>query len=502
MLANQAMMWKERNSEYYNTINQKIQLRKNLGKKLKRRMLKDPVWTVEKVFRSPLWSKQEEIVQSVFNNPRTAVRSCHGVGKSYIAGRVILAFLYTFHPSIVISTAPTWRQVEKLVWKEVRAAYNGAAIRLGGNLSPKTPELQIKQDEWYAIGLSTNEPDRFQGFHAENILVVVDEAAGVSEDIYEGIEGVLTSVNAKLLLLGNPTSLTGTFRKAFREPGWKTIHISAYDSPNFTKFKITEEDIASGRWEKRLYKKKLPNPMLITPAWVADKYKRWGPDSIAYQARCKGEFPEDADDTLIPLSWIEAAMARYDDTPATNPIEIGVDVARFGSDKTILANRFGRKILPLEQVVKYDTMQVTGKVVEAYRKIHPIGIKVDEIGLGAGVVDRLKEQKFPVIGVNVAESASDKEHFANLRSELWWNLRDMLNPNPLVNPYPLALPADDELLADLSGIKYKIKSTGQIQVESKDDMKKRLGRSPDRGDAVVLAVAPIKDRILGEVIVV
>lgn len=449
---------------------------------------RDPVWFVEDVLNAKPWSKQAEILESVRDHPRTAVRSCHGVGKSFTAGQVILWFLYTFPYSIVLSTAPTWRQVEKLIWKEVRASHRRAKFPLGGNILPKSPEIQIVQDEWYAAGLSTNEPDRFQGFHEENILVVVDEAAGVPEDIFEAIEGVLTSGNARLLLLGNPTNTNGTFYKAFKGPGWNTISISAFDTPNFTAFGITEEDIANETWQDKITGP-LANAKLITPEWVADKYKRWGPDSPAYIARVKGQFAEDGEDTLIPLSWIEAAMERWIDMEKGEPIEIGVDVARYGSDKTVIGVRYGSKIVGLQEYSKQDTMETAGRVVMAYKEHKPTDVKVDVIGLGAGVVDRLNEQNLNVTEINVAEKAKDPENFTNLRSELWWILRERLDPNPATNPDPIGLPPNDELLSDLSGIKYKINSRGQIVVETKEEMKKRLGRSPDFGDAVCLLLA-------------
>lgn len=469
-------------------------LTQNQAELLLKRAQNDPVWWVKEVLRATPWSKQIEILESVRDNPRTSVRSCHGVGKSYIAGQVILQFLYCYVPSIVLSTAPTWRQVEKLVWKEVRASYRRAKIPLGGDLLPKSPEIQLVQDEWYAIGLSTDNPERFQGFHERNILVVVDEAAGVPEDIFEAIEGVLTSENARLLLLGNPTALSGSFYDSFRTPGWKTIHISAFDTPNFTRFGITEEDIADGSWKDKV-KTDLPNPKLITPAWVADKYVRWGPTSPAYEARVKGQFPTQGDDTLIPLAWVEAAMERWEDAEEGEPVELGVDVARFGSDKTVLATRRGRRVLPLIEYSKQDTMETAGHVVVAQRETGASSVKIDVIGVGAGVYDRTKELRLPVVAINVAEVAKEPERFVNLRSELWWNLRELLDPNPKINPDPIALPPDDELLADLSGIKYKIDSRGRIAVESKEDMKKRLGRSPDKGDAVVLAFAPSQPEI-------
>ena len=206
--------------------------------------LQDPSYFTEKILNKHLWPLQAEILRSVRDNMRTAVRSCHGIGKTFTAAMCILWFLYTRPKAIVLSTAPTWRQVEKLIWKEIRSAYRESVVPLGGNLLPKTPELHLIHDEWYAAGLSTNEPDRFQGFHEEHILVIVDEAAGVNLEIYEAIEGILTSSGARLLLIGNPTAIGTPFYDAFtKNIGYKTFHVSAFDTPNFTAYGITPEDI-------------------------------------------------------------------------------------------------------------------------------------------------------------------------------------------------------------------------------------------------------------------
>lgn len=471
-------------------------------KKLKLATLKeairvDPVFFVRDILNKRPWHKQVEILESLRDNPRTAIRSCHGIGKTFIAASAILWFLYAHTPSIVLSTAPTWRQVEKLIWKEIRNAYNGARIPLGGSLAPKTPSLHIIQDEWYAAGLSTNEPGRFQGFHEEHLLVVVDEAAGVNENIFEAVEGVLTSRGTRLLLLGNPTAIGGTFYNAFRSPTFKKIHISAFDTPNFTEFGITVDDIVNNTFEEKIGGRELPNAKLITPAWVRGRYVDWGLNSPAWESRVLGEFPTQGENTLIPLAWIEAAMERWHDMPDTQPIgdpreavEIGVDVARFGSDSTVIAVKHGDKIYPLQTYPLKGINETTGLVIDTARRHKTDVIKVDEIGVGAGVVDMLGERGYYDTGINVSDRPRDLERFSNLRAELWWNLRDRLDPDPERNPNPIGLPPDDELLADLAGVIYKFNSRGQVQIEQKEDMKKRLGRSPDRADAVVLAVAP------------
>lgn len=455
------------------------------ARRLIERARQDPVWWARHVLGVRPWARQEDILRSVRDYPKTAVRSCHGIGKSFTAAATILWFLFCHPRAVVLSTAPTWRQVEKLIWREIRTAYHAARVPLGGKLMRKAPELYVA-DDWFAIGVSTRHPDRFQGFHAEHILVVVDEAAGVPEAIFEAVDGVLTSAHSRLLLLGNPTSVSGTFYDAFRKPGWRTISVSAFDTPNFTEFGITEDDVASGAWEEKIGGRPLPNPRLITPGWVADKYVQWGRHSPAYQSRVLGQFPEQGADTLIPLAWIEAAMERWSETPEGEPLVLGVDVARFGDDRTVLAPRKGAKVLPLMVYRHQDTMETAGAALVKAREMGGASIHVDVIGVGAGVVDRLHELDADVTGVNVAEAASDPEHFANRRSELWWGLRERLKPDA---PDPIALPPDDELLAELAGIKYKITSRGQIAVESKEDMKRRLGYSPDKADAVVLAFA-------------
>ena len=446
-----------------------------------REKLQDPEYFTKTILNKTLWPIQAEILKSVRDNPRTAVRSCHGIGKTFTAAMCILWFLYTHPKAIVLSTAPTWRQVEKLIWKEIRSAYREAVIPLGGNLLPKTPELHLIHDEWYAAGLSTNEPDRFQGFHEEHILVIVDEAAGVNLEIYEAIEGILTSSGARLLLIGNPTAIGTPFYDAFTKPGYQTFHVSAYDTPNFTAYGITPDDIASDTWQAKM--QGVPYPRLITPQWVSDRYKAWGESSAPYQVRVLGNFPQQGEDTLIPLLWIELAMERWEDTPDGSPVQIGVDVAAYGSDKTVIAVRKGNKLCELHVYSQKNTRETAGLVQIASREHNTSRIAVDEIGIGRGVVDSLEEACYENVGVNVSERSSDSERWHNLRAELWCGLRDRLDPDK----EPIALPPDDELLSELAGVRYKVDSRGAIQIESKDDMRKRLGRSPDRADAVVLA---------------
>ncbi|MDM7934301.1 MAG: hypothetical protein QUS08_02790, partial [Methanothrix sp.] len=264
---------------------------------------------------------------------------------------------------------------------------------------------------------------------------------------------------------------------------------------------ITEDDLESGAWQDKAAKNldgsfRWPAPWLITPEWAADKLRRWGRDHPAYQSRVAGNFPTQGENNVIPLSWIEAAMARWEETEGQGSYELGVDVARFGRDLSVIAVRQGRKVQRLQVFSGRDTQEIAGEVLITSRLVHARHIKVDVIGLGAGVVDSLKAQNTPVVAVNVAQ-ASDvvdddgNKLYANLRAELWWTLRQELDPK---NPEPLALPPDENLLGDLAAPVYRITSRGAIQIEDKEETKKRLGHSPDRADAVLLTFAPGYDQ--------
>lgn len=450
-----------------------------LAKEMLDRSRSNPNWWVKNILNNNLWETQKEIIKSVRDNQETAVASCHGAGKSFTASNVALWYLYNHKPSVVITTAPTDRQVKGILWKEIRLAHGNAKLPLGGKML--TQELKLATN-WWAWGFTAPEydPDRFQGFHEVNILVIVDEAAGVSEQIYEAIDGVLTSEHARLLMIGNPTSAAGRFGQAFKTPGIKKFFISAFDTPNFTTYGITQGDIASGEWEKKITGD-LPAPYLVTPSWVAKRYQRWGENSPLYQSRVMGQFPTQGTDTLIPLDWIDRAVKQ--ELKPAEPIELGVDVARYGPDESVWVLRRG----PVARIVQVnpmgDTMETSGICIQNRKRYKATKVKVDADGLGAGVFDRLKEQNEPAIEMRAGFSASDSERFANKRAEWWWGLRERFESGDI------DIEDDEELISQLSNIKYKINSRGQIQVESKDEMRKRGLPSPDRGDAIMMAFA-------------
>jgi len=436
------------------------------------RAKRDPVFFVRKVLGGDPWEKQEEILNAVRDHRRVAVRACHGVGKTRVAAWVALWFLYCHKNSKVITTAPTWPQVENLLWREIAAAHASSKYPLGGKVLQTRIELG---KQWFALGLSTDKPERFQGFHAEHILLIVDEASGVDQRIFEAAEGFLTSPGARLLLIGNPTQLSGEFYNAFRSSLYHKIHISAFDSPNLKVGKIVR-------------------PYLVTPEWAEEKRLKWGEDNPLWYSRVLGEFPEQGDDTLIPLAWIETAQQRWQTIPPGEPIELGVDVARYGTDTTVIISRQGSRAEVITQLRGQDTMEVTGAVINALRETEAKVAKVDVVGLGAGVADRLKEQRYPVREMNAGEAAQDKERFVNKRAEWYWALRERFQVGDI------AIPPDDELASQLASLKYKFDSRGRVQIESKEEMRKRGLPSPDKADALMLAFAPSVKRFDTELV--
>ena len=436
----------------------------------------DPVGFVRDQLGTRLWDGQEEILEAVRDHVRVAVRSCNGSGKTYVAAHVVLWWLMAFPESMVITTAPTERQVREVLWREIRRAYRGNEELIDGKLTRMALELG---DKHYAHGISTNEPERFQGFHEGNILFVVDEASGMREDIFEAIEGSMTSAGARLLLLGNPTALGGTFYEAFhrRRDLWHTLHISAFDTPN----------VKSGR---------IDVPGLVSPQWVEDAALNWGEDSPMYEVRVLGEFPSEGEDSLIALRLIEAAVVREpptlrepqgDPSARGEPIELGVDVARFGNDRSVICARQGERVLSLEAFSRQDTMATVGRVVEAVRRFTPdevAAVRVDTIGIGAGVVDRLRELGVAgVVAVNVSERARNPEQFLNLRAELFDGLRQRFQEGRM------QIPDHPDLIAELSSLRYSYSSSGQIRLESKDALRSHGLPSPDHADALMLAFA-------------
>ena len=416
----------------------------------------DPVWFATNFFSIELEEYQKEVLTAISKTNKVAWRSGHGVGKTTVAAITAIWYLLTRPYSKIITTASSWRQVAKVLWPEIHKWLRNANWDLIGkptNMEKLKLEISLGPD-WFASGQASDVPEKLEGFHADYMLYIVDEAKIVPKGTFESIEGALTSgKEAKMLVISTPPpEMAGYFYEVFsrKRLGFEIFHTSAVDS-------------------KR-----------VNPEWVEARREEWGVDSPVYQTRVLGEFAESGEDNLIPLKWIESAVGRV---VKDGTVDIGVDVARFGSDKTVIATRSGQRLVDLDTYSKEDTMKTTGRVIAAIKKHGPESVKVDVIGIGAGVVDRLLEQDQEVDGVNVAEKADDSEKFLNRRAELYWGLRERFQQGDV------SIPDDEGLIGELANIKYEFTSRGQIKIEAKEKMKKRGMKSPDMADAVMLAFA-------------
>jgi hypothetical protein len=420
----------------------------------------------QKVLGGHPWSKQVEIMESVRDNPRTTVRSSNGVGKDWTASEIVLWWLYTRYPSIVITTAPTNRQVEDVLWGEIRKKWANSRVKLEGKL------LQTKLtlgDKWYATGFSTDQEAQFQGFHEENILIIFSEAQGIPQMIWDAAEGCMTSKGARMLVIGNPIGIGTTFHKTFTSPIWNKIHISAFDSPN----------VISG---------KLEIPSLVTREWVDERKAEWGEDSPLYQARVLGDFPTESDDTLISLNWIERATNKRIEIGSSRRV-LGVDIARYGTNETVVADFDGfRCAIPIIRMGS-SLVDSAGSIMDYLRNFdvekfrqHEVEIFADDVGVGGGLVDILGREGYKIRGIVGNAVPTEPEKFFDMRAEMYWELRERFRMDTI------SIPDDDKLKSQLACLKYEYTTRGQIRLISKEKLKKSGQESPDRSDALAMAV--------------
>ncbi|MFA6429747.1 MAG: hypothetical protein WCV84_04600 [Patescibacteria group bacterium] len=413
-----------------------------------------------------VYDKLEEICDSIVHNRRTTIRSGHGVGKSWLMARVAIWFLSVHRPGIVLTTAPTGRQVEKVLWGEIHSAYNASRVPLGGTLLQITWKIDESN---YALGFSTEESvnqrefgsAKMQGFHSPNLLIVLDEGAGIAPETWIGATSLLTGENNKLVDIGNPSSPTGPFYETFKSPIYNKIHISCFDHPN----------VKLGR---------VVVPGAVTREWIEERKAEWGENSPLYQAKVLGNFPTEGTDTLIPLTWVERAVENPN-VKEEGAKSIGCDVARFGDDLTTIYKCTGSWFDLVEAAGKQDTTETAGKLQKAAKDFETEFVAVDDTGVGGGVTDICRSNGTSVIPVNFGCAANDPEKFFNLKAEIYWGLREAFEKENEIR-----IPNNPHLIGQLASIKFSITAKGQIKIESKDEMKKRGLKSPDHADGLAI----------------
>ena len=439
------------------------------------------------VLRHDHWPVMRAILRGVFNpRARVAVKSCHASGKTFTAADAVLVALLM--GGDVLTTAPTWTQVKRVLWGQLHRAVAESAVKDWGAVNET--EIRLATGE-FAFGLSTNEGVRFQGFHARPgrfLLVIFDEAPGVMPSIYEAVEGIRSGGDVRMLALGNPTVASGPFYDAFasQRAGWQTFTIDALDTPNF------EDETQPGRQLSLAELLQLPDhrldysprPYLISRRYVIEKYREWGEASPLWAARVRGAFPEQAEDALISLHWLEAAAIRQLEPTGLDAWEAGIDVAGPGEDETVLIIRHGPRIVHQRAWADPDPRGDVLRELAPFRD-RLTKVKVDSIGQGYYFARHLEDNGYSrrVVDVNVGESPRDKERYSNLKAELYWALRMRAESGDLAGL------DDDLLVSQLAGIRYRHNARGQVVIESKDEARRRGVKSPDRAEAAMLAFA-------------
>lgn len=447
-----------------------------------------PVEFVEDIIGATPDEEQAKILRSVAKNPMTTVRSGHGVGKSTVEAWVVIWFMVTRPFPKIPCTAPTQHQLFDILWAEVsKWLRNNKALANELIWTKEKVYMRGYPEEWFAVARTASKPDALQGFHAEDVLYIIDEASGVDDDIFEPVLGALSTPGARLLMCGNPTQLSGFF----------------YDSHNKNRASYATFHI-DGRKSSR-----------VSQDFVQTIISMYGEDSDVFRVRVAGDFPLQEDDIFIPLSLVEnSIMTEFSPRKSPNLVHIGCDVARFGDDKTVIGYKVDEKVTFYKKRQGQDTMKTADDIimlgeqlVQRY-KLTPenndfIPAKVDDGGVGGGVVDRLRQIKrnnperfwwLEVYPVKFGERLPHK-YFHDTTTYMMSIVKKLLQPydeEGNKKPVELILPDDDDLVAQLSGRKYTLTEASKIKIESKKEVKKRGQPSPDEADCVLLLCLPVK----------
>lgn len=431
---------------------------------------RDPVLYAKEVLSFECDDWQRDALRDLAEAPWVSVRSGQGVGKTSMEAVALLWFLTCFRFPRVVATAPTRQQLHDVLWSEVEKwRSNSPLLREILKWTKTYVYMNGYEKRWFAVARTASKPENMQGFHEDNMLFIVDEASGVEDEIMEAILGTLSGGNNKLLMCGNPTKTSGVF----------------YDSHT------------SNRGLYRCHKVSSLESKRTNKTTINALIRKYGEHSNVVQVRVFGNFPSQEDDVFIPLTLVEKSIVLDRELPVDR-ISLGVDVARYGDDETVIAQNVGGvTTLPVIRRGQ-NLMRTVGDIVIQYRKViadYPkyrgrVFVNIDDTGLGGGVTDRLAEVKreqklsrLEIIPVNFGSKVPDQDaaaYYADITSYMWSIIRDRMEAGSL------KLPNDTELVAQLSVRKYTVTSGGKIQLESKKDMKKRSIDSPDRADAVAL----------------
>lgn len=407
---------------------------------------------------------QTKFLREIHGAPRDAIKSGKGVGKTATVAWVILAYLATQPDIKILVTAPTASQLKDVLWSEcnkwIRRAREPFSVLIQYEWSSDKINLRGRRDEGFATARTARkeQPEAFQGFHEDKMVLIGDEAAGIEDAIYEAGEGTMSTEGAKTILVGNPNRTNGYFYECFHRDSvrWRVRTVSCKDSSR------------------------------VTQDYIDGMRHKWGEDSNEYRIGVLGEFPHGNAQGIIPRVLIDEAAERMELPDNKYPVVWGVDIARFGNDRTSLCIRQGPTLKSAPEWWQgKDLMQTANLIADKYYDLpigdRPVEICVDVIGVGGGVVDRLREMKLPVKAVNVAH-ARTKPGYRRLRDELWFRAREWFEDPVCSIPDPAKHREIMDFMDELSAVEYDIDEAGNRYLTDK----RTLGYSPDLADSFVL----------------
>lgn len=411
-----------------------------------------------------LWPRQVECLRAVVEHHSVAIRSGHGVGKTFLMAVLCLWWLYG-RQGVVITTASSWDQVESVLWQEIHHLRSRARVPLPGERN--LTQLRVAE-KWFAQGRSVANPTSFQGVHHTDLLVLIDEAPGIEDAIHNAIASLTVAGGNRRVMVGNPTEMAGAFHRAFQEgSGWHRLHMSCLDHPNV----VLDREVIPGA---------------VTRRWVEERKHEYGEDSPLYAARVLGEFPEAGSDQVFRAALVDRAMdpeayaaAQKDPKHAAHPVVLALDPARFGSNRTVLVQRRGGVIEDVKAWVGQDAEKTQDEVVALWKATGATAVIIDEVGIGGPILDGLTRRGVPVYGYHSGKPAKDNV-YRNRRAELWMRAR-----REWFETDKARLPAHDQLRRDLLGARYRFDASFKILLDAKRDM----DQSPDFADAVLMSFA-------------
>jgi phage terminase large subunit len=433
-----------------------------------------------------VWGVFREINKDLKPGAKIAIESANGIGKTEWCAGIACWFMEVFEQNKCLTTGSSWSSLEEHLWPRIHKFIETGKLFQDAEVNQM--EVNLGSEYGRAFARSTDKAERIAGAHAPYLMQIVEEASGISEEIADAIDGNDTGEFGIQIWVGNPLKSKGSFRdRCHKDKSFKSFRISAFDHPNI----IEGREVIPGAVSRKKVHENAekwcircaPNtPEAVHLFWLGDE--GWYIPSNRFRSRVMGAPPSVDDDVLISESLLERAKQRT--PPVVTKLATGCDIARFGTDDTVIVNITQNGIIDIERLHGKRTTDTAGRLIRDYR-IEPRTIATDDGGVGGGVSDMLSDAQVPYLPVNFGQAAEDPKTYANLKAQIYWEFKLEIERNP-----DFHIPDDDDLITQASTIKYGYDRLSRVMIETKEEYRKRTGKSPDTLEAVLLALYALK----------